>query len=135
MPHSHCFLGSRGLAFSFVLANVLIFLSYTTIAVLLTNVWIKRKGFEHNTVAAVFGLFIFCCGVGHVMAAFNMYLGYYRLETYWMLFTALVSIQAAAFTWGLRRVLLSLPEISSFAEIGALVDEMYKRTSNGQREG
>lgn len=116
MPHEHCFLWAQDLVPVYIIANLLIFSSYLTIAITLLVLWIKRQDYTYSRVAMIYGYFILLCGFGHLAMVINMFKGYYIFETYWHVLTAIVSVMAAIQTIFLAPAILRVPKLDHLSE-------------------
>lgn len=100
MPHGFCINWNPTLLASFVLSDSLIALSYFAIGTLLWVVVYKHK--RNNLVSQytpflyLFALFIFSCGITHVLSIISLWVPIYTIESYAKLFTSIVSLTAAA---------------------------------------
>lgn len=85
----------------YVIANLLIFLSYTSIPISI-YVFVKRSRFRldgvtkmDQRIAIVFSVFIACCGFGHLWETIIFWYPWYRFAVVWHAMTAFVSVSAA----------------------------------------
>lgn len=109
MPHGHCFLWRQDLLVMHVGGDVATAAAYFAIPAALVTLVRKRDDLEFNWVFLMFALFIFCCGVTHLMAAVNVWQGYYHIEGVAKTVTAVVSLITAFLVWRLLPQALTLP--------------------------
>ncbi|WP_323753265.1 sensor histidine kinase [Marinobacter sp.] len=91
------------------ISDTLIAAAYFTIPLALYVLLHKRKDIEFEWMFLLFALFIFCCGVTHLMAVYNIWNGAYYLSGFLKALTAAVSLITAALVWPLIPRALALP--------------------------
>lgn len=98
LPHGHCFAGDRVSLFLNIIGNIAIFLAYMLIPLGLFFILKKQKAAldKHKTIILLFITFIFSCGISHLFDVIVVWYPYYRLQTYWTLWTGLISMITAA---------------------------------------
>lgn len=109
MPHGHCYAWSPGILWSTVLSDTVIFLAYASIPVSLLYFVRQRQDIKYSWVFLLFGLFIFACGLTHLMSIVTTWQGVYGLAAIVKFFTAVVSIGTAITLWRQMPVYLNLP--------------------------
>ncbi|OYZ68339.1 MAG: hypothetical protein B7X98_02070, partial [Methylophilaceae bacterium 17-43-7] len=67
MPHGHCYLWTPVLLWLYVVSDSVIALSYFTIPVALIYLVKKRKDIQFNWIFVMFSVFIFACGMTHLI--------------------------------------------------------------------
>ena len=107
MPHGYCFLWDQKLVWMHVISDIAIALAYfsipLTISILLRN---KKIISPYNWVLALFALFIFFCGVTHLIELLTLWYPYYYLEGVIKVITAAVSISTAILIYPLVPAIL-----------------------------
>ncbi|HEY9880985.1 MAG TPA: GGDEF domain-containing protein [Leptolyngbyaceae cyanobacterium] len=101
MPHGSCFLWDPWLTFIHAVADGGIALSYFSIPILLL-IYRDRATAEMRPLLMLFAAFILSCGVGHVLAAWNIWHSRYWIEGGWKWVTMTISGYTA---WRLRSTL------------------------------
>ncbi|AHI30098.1 sensor histidine kinase [Marinobacter similis] len=109
MGHGHCYLWRSDLVILHTASDVLIAASYFTIPVALYVLVHKRKDLEYDWMFVLFALFIFCCGLTHLMAVYNVWNGAYYVSGSLKALTAVVSLLTAALIWPLIPKAVALP--------------------------
>ncbi|WP_169729314.1 sensor domain-containing diguanylate cyclase [Solimonas soli] len=100
-PHGYCLAWDPFLVGADVIASALIALAYFSIPLTLT-VFVRRNPTLHfNGLFAMFSLFIFACGAGHVVDIFSLWIPVYRLELSVKAITAAASVATALTMWPL----------------------------------
>lgn len=94
IPHGHCFFWQTDILIGFVAGDILTFIAYMVIP---TVILMAHKGTYSGMeklfpITRLFSLFIYLCGFGHLIDAFNVFLGLYKFQAYWNMLTAIVSI-------------------------------------------
>ena len=109
MGHGHCYLWRSDLVVLHTASDTLIAASYFTIPVALYVLVHKRKDLEYDWMFGLFALFIFCCGLTHLMAVYNVWNGAYYVSGGLKALTAVVSLLTAALIWPLIPKAVALP--------------------------
>lgn len=109
MGHGHCYLWRSDLVVLHTVSDSLIAASYFTIPVALYVLVHKRKDLEYDWMFVLFALFIFCCGLTHLMSVYNVWNGAYYVSGGLKALTALVSLLTAALIWPLIPKAIALP--------------------------
>ncbi|WP_440905965.1 PAS domain S-box protein [Catenovulum sp. SX2] len=110
MPHGHCLLWKPDLLIMNVASDLLITLSYFAIPAALV-VYGRQKPMPYRSTLIMFSMFIFACGITHIMAVINVWNGYYYLHGVIKVFTALVSFATAVLIWRLLPEWLNAPSL------------------------
>jgi len=109
MGHGHCYLWRSDLVLLHSISDSLIAGSYFTIPLALYVLMHKRKDLEYEWMFVLFALFIFSCGLTHLMAVYNIWNGAYYVSGVLKALTAVVSVLTAALIWPLIPKALALP--------------------------
>lgn len=109
MGHGHCYLWRSDLVLLHSVSDSLIAGSYFTIPLALYVLMQKRKDLEYEWMFVLFALFIFSCGLTHLMAVYNIWNGAYYVSGILKALTAIVSVLTAALIWPLIPKALALP--------------------------
>lgn len=109
MPHGVCLLWKPVVLWTFVIANLITALSYFSIPVALSYFVYKRKDVEFKWIFILFSLFIFTCGMTHVLAVVTIWIPVYGLSAAMEAFTAITSVFAAIMLWPLIPKALRIP--------------------------
>lgn len=109
MPHGHCFLWRDDLLFMHVGGDIATAAAYFAIPLALVQLVRQRGDLAFDWIFLMFALFIFFCGVTHIIAAVNVWQGYYHLEGIFKLSTASVSLVTAFLVWRLLPAALTIP--------------------------
>jgi PAS domain S-box-containing protein len=96
LPHLYCYLGKPGLAWTHVVADSLIGLSYVTISgTLIYLVHKGRRDIPFHWMFLAFGSFIVACGGTHFMEVVTVWVPVYVLSAGVKVVTAMVSVTTA----------------------------------------
>ncbi len=109
MGHGHCYLWRSDLVALHAISDILIAVAYFTIPLALYVLMHKRKDLEYSWMFLLFALFIFSCGLTHLMSVYNIWHGAYYASGGLKALTALVSVLTAALIWPLIPKALALP--------------------------
>lgn len=109
MGHGHCYLWRPDLVVLHSVSDTLIAGSYFTIPLALYVLMHKRKDLEYEWMFLLFALFIFSCGLTHLMGVYNIWNGAYYVSGVLKAITAVVSVLTAALIWPLIPKALALP--------------------------
>lgn len=123
MPHGSCFLWNPSLTALHVVSDAAVFFAYLSIPALLI---LNR---QYVTVRArplllLFALFILSCGVGHLLAAWNIWHSDYWLEGIWKLITAAVSAYTVIELRQLLPQLLNTQKSLELAQLDSQTDPL-----------
>jgi PAS domain S-box-containing protein len=96
MPHGYCYLWDAKLVYAHLIPDLLIFASYTTIAITLA-VFIRRakKDIPFHGIFIAFASFIVLCGLTHLMGAYTIYRPAFWLDAAIKIATAISSVATA----------------------------------------
>ncbi len=109
LPHGYCISWSKPLVLTYVLSDVLIFLSYFSMPVALGYFAQRRRDFPYRWLLWMFAAFIMACGATHLMGAIVLWLPLYRIDAFLKAVTAFVSVVTAVMLWPLIPHALKLP--------------------------
>jgi|SRR6185437_7780112 len=94
MPHSFCMRGNSRLIALYSISDAMIFVSYMVISMGMFYVYrdIKDKFGNWKAFVWMYGVFIFLCGLTHLMAVINLYVAFYWLGAAVEAICAMVSV-------------------------------------------
>ena len=129
MPHGHCIMWRPEILFPTVISDIVIFLSYTSIPVVLYLFQKQRKDLNDSSryVLILFFLFIFLCGLTHAISAWNYWHSDYVLAMSVKILTAIVSFFTAIKLFQLLPVLVKIPSITDYEKV---IDELRLTNDN-----
>lgn len=108
MPHGHCYLWTPKLLWLYVISDSAIALSYFSIPIAITYFVRKRIDLEFNWVFIMFSLFIFACGMTHLISILTIWQPAYWLDASMKGVTAIASAITAVMLWRLMPVALTV---------------------------
>lgn len=109
LPHGYCISWSPPLLWTFVISDILIFLSYFSMPVALVYFARRRPDFPYRWLLWMFAAFIVACGATHLMGAVVVWQPMYTLDALLKAITAFVSVITAIALWPLLPHALKLP--------------------------
>lgn len=109
LPHGYCISWSPTLVTTYVISDVLIFLSYFSIPVAIGTFARRRQDFPYRWLLWLFAAFIMACGATHLMGAIVLWRPMYGLDALLKAITAFVSVLTAIALWPLLPHALKLP--------------------------
>jgi PAS domain S-box-containing protein len=109
LPHGYCFQWSPGLLWAMVSADLAIALAYFSIPLVIASYARRRPQVNLGSLATLFAVFIFACGITHVLDVWTIWRPDYGLQTAGKVFTACASVLTAAVAWRLMPRLLAVP--------------------------
>lgn len=128
MPHGHCYLWTPHLLWTFVVAESVITLSYFSISLALLYFAGRRKDIHFNWMFKLFALFIFACGITHLLDVWTIWHTAYWLQAIVTALTAILSLSATVLLWPLIPRALKLPSTQQLeASIAQLQQEVTRR--------
>ncbi len=92
MPHGLC-IAAPGVIFQHIVGDFMVAAAYFAIPLVLFRFG-RRHKFQLDTIVTWFGLFIFFCGLSHVMGIVVLYKPYYILEGWVKILTGVISVLA-----------------------------------------
>jgi signal transduction histidine kinase len=127
-PHGYCISWSTTLVSTFVVSDLLIFLSYSSMSAALIYFARRRQDFSYRWLLWLFAAFIIACGVTHVMGVVVLWVPLYELSALLKAITAFVSVITAIFLWPLLFRALKLPSPAQLRHANeALLREIAQR--------
>ena len=133
-PHGHCYLWNDKLVALHVISDVLITLSYFTIPIALVYLVKKRDDLHFNYMFILFGVFIFACGLTHLVNIYNVWYGAYWLSGTIKLITAVASVGTAILVWPLVPKALALPSNETLRKVNVRLQEESERNLAQKQE-
>ncbi|WP_373537533.1 sensor histidine kinase [Microcoleus sp.] len=128
IPHGHCYLWKPGLVGLHILSDALIACAYFAIPITLIYIVKKRKDLPFDWIFMLFGSFIVCCGITHVMEIWTLWHPNYWFSGFLKAITALVSLSTAAVLVELIPKILAIPSPARLAAANlALQNEVGDR--------
>ncbi len=121
MPHGHCYLWTPKLLWLYVVSDGLIALSYFSIPIAITYFVRKRIDLGFNRVFVMFSLFIFFCGMTHLISILTIWQPAYWLDAGMKGLTAVASSITAVMLWRLMPMLLT---ITSAKQLQKTIDQL-----------
>jgi diguanylate cyclase (GGDEF)-like protein/PAS domain S-box-containing protein len=121
MPHGHCYLWTPKLLWLYVISDSLIALSYFSIPIALIYFVRKRIDLEFNWVFKMFSLFIFACGMTHLISILTIWEPAYWLDASMKGVTAVASAITAVMLWRLMPMALT---VTSTKQLKKTIDQL-----------
>ncbi len=109
MPHGHCLLWRWDLLLLHLGGDIITTIAYFTIPAALIYLIKSRKDLQFDWIFLMFALFIFFCGMTHVISIINIWHGYYFLAGVTKTTTGIVSLATAVMVWRLMPKALAIP--------------------------
>ncbi|KQW51347.1 MULTISPECIES: PAS domain S-box protein [unclassified Roseateles] len=130
LPHGYCFQWSPGLLWTMVSADVAIALAYFSIPLVIARYARQRPQVNLGSLATLFAVFIFACGITHLLDVWTIWRPDYELQTAGKVITAVASVMTAAVAWRLMPQLLAVPSVQEMRVANeALRHEVDRRHS------
>jgi hypothetical protein len=117
LPHGYCISWSKPLVLTFVVSDILIFLSYFSLPLALAYFRRRRKDFPYRWLLNMFAAFIMACGLTHLMGAIVLWQPLYGLDAMIKAVAAIISVATAIALWPLIPHALKLPSPSQLQRI------------------
>ncbi len=131
MPHGVCYVWDPGLVWLHALSDGLIALAYFSIPTIIGYLLWQRRDFPFRATLLAFALFIFACGLTHVLEVISIWSPVYWLSGFTKAATALISIAVATMLWTMRDTMLKAPTPETYRRLNEELDALVKeRTSN-----
>src|SRR5258706_5493268 len=130
MPHAFCFLYNPGIVWLPAIPDTVIPLSFFVIPISLVYFVRRRADLPFHWIFLMFGLFIFGCGMTHVMEVWTLWHGTYRIAGVVKAITALASVATAVALVQLLPQAVALP---SPAQLRAANQELEREVAERRR--
>lgn len=117
MPHGFCFQWQPLILWLTVTSDVLIFLAYFSIPIVIAVFVSKRKELENKGLYLLFSVFIVACGTTHLFSTINIWFPLYGISALIKALTALVSVITAIVLWPLLPKLLMIPSPGQLQQV------------------
>jgi diguanylate cyclase (GGDEF)-like protein/PAS domain S-box-containing protein len=128
LPHGHCYLWEPDLLWTFVISDSIIALAYFSIAFGLMYFVSQRSDLKFNWVFKLFSVFIFACGMTHLLDVWTIWNPDYWLHAFTKVITAAASLLSAILLWPLIPRAIRLPSINKLESLNArLLAEIEQR--------
>lgn len=124
MPHGHCYMWTPELLWLNVISNGLIAAAYFTIPVAIVHFIRMRPDLQFNWVFKMFSIFIFACGITHLISILTIWYPAYWLSASMLSVTAVASVITSVMLWRLMPHALG---IISYKHLSRLQKEVIQR--------
>ncbi|MEI7613878.1 MAG: PAS domain S-box protein [Betaproteobacteria bacterium] len=130
LPHGYCISWSTPLVLTYVISDVVIFLSYFSMPLAIGYFARQRKDFPYRWLLWMFAAFIMACGATHLMGVVVLWYPLYHLDALFKATTAFVSVITAFTLWPLIPHALKIP---SPAQLQKVNEELQKEIEERKR--
>lgn len=134
MPHGHCYLWTPKLLWLYVISDGLIALSYFSIPVALMYFVRKRIDLAFNWVFILFSLFIFFCGMTHLISILTIWEPVYWLDAGMKGATAIASAITAVMLWRLMPVALTMTSAKQLQKTIQQLEHEIEQRKRAEKE-
>ncbi|MBF0399363.1 MAG: PAS domain S-box protein [Magnetococcales bacterium] len=111
LPHGYCISWSPQLLLTYVVSDLLIFVSYFSMPAALLYFARQRKDFPYRWLLWLFSGFILACGTTHLMGVIVLWKPLYVIDAILKAVTALISLITAILLWPLVPHAIKLPSL------------------------
>jgi len=122
MPHGHCYFWEPFIVWANTISDGLIAISYFTIPVALFYILKKRQDIKFIGIGILFAIFIFSCGITHILDVITIWYPIYRIDSIVRIITALASISTAIVMIKIIPKIIAIPSMQQWN----LVNESLK---------
>jgi len=119
LPHGYCISWSPTLLMTYVVSDILIFLSFFSIPVAIGYFAQRRQDFPYRWLLWLFAVFIMACGATHLMGAIVLWQPMYGLDALLKAVTAFISVITAVVIWPLIPHAMKLPSPDQLRRVNA----------------
>ena len=130
LPHGYCISWSPPLVGTYVVSDIVIFLSYSSMPVALGYFARRRPDFPYRWLLWMFAIFILACGTTHLVGTIILWQPVYWLDAGLKALTAAISLTTAIVLWPMIPKALKLP---SPAALRKLNDELLAEIAERKR--
>lgn len=132
IPHGYCLLWRPDLVALHAISDALIALAYFSIPVTLALFIHRRRDLEFGWIFGLFALFIFACGLTHVVGLITLWQPVYGLHGLIKAVTAVASLATAALVWPIVPRALAVP---GTGELRALNEQLLSGIERERETG
>ena len=137
-PRRVCMLEDASVIGLHVLSDLLITAAYFSIPVALIVFVRRRTDLAFNWMFKMFAMFIFACGMTHLIGVLDIWHPLYKIDGLLKLYTGIVSAATAVLLWRLIPVAVALPSPAALraanAELARMRDDLEERVESRTRE-
>ena len=123
-PRRACMNYESSVVWLHVSSDLLIAFSYFSIPIALMVFVRRRRDLAFNWMFQMFAMFIFACGVTHVVGVWDIWQPLYKVDGLIKLYTGVVSAATAVLLWRLIPAAVALPSPSELATVNAELAQM-----------
>ncbi len=123
MPHGHCYLWQPYILWVNVVSDLIIAVAYFSIPCLLAVFAKKRPDFRYKGIFILFAVFIWCCGLTHLISIYTIWYGIYGVHGMAKALTAIVSAATAIVLFRSLPQLLAIPSPNQYKQ---KIEEAYQ---------
>jgi diguanylate cyclase (GGDEF)-like protein/PAS domain S-box-containing protein len=134
MPHGHCYLWTPKLLWLYVVSDSVIALSYFSIPIAINYFVRKRIDLEFNWVFVMFSLFIFFCGMTHLISILTIWEPAYWLDASMKGLTAIASGITAVMLWRLMPVALTITSVKQLKKTIEYLEHEIEQRKKAEQE-
>lgn len=129
MPHGHCYLWRPEILWTHVISDIVIAMSYFSIPIMLFLIVRQRKDWQFNKLFILFSLFIFMCGITHILSIATIWHGIYGIHGTAKAITAIVSLATAIALLILMPKILRIPSVAEIEDANRkLLKEKFEKS-------
>jgi hypothetical protein len=134
LPHGYCFQWSPGLLWSMVGSDLATALAYFSLPFIITRHAPRAAAPALNLgrLATLFAVFIFACGITHVLDVWTIWRPDYELQALGKTVTALASVLTAIVAWRLSPQLLALPSVEQMRQANEALRREIDRLASAE---
>ncbi len=134
MPHGYCMRWDFWLLVQHVLSDLFIAIAYFTIPAALVTVVRRRKDVGFGFLFWLFSLFIFSCGITHLLEIYVLWKPVYWVAGWAKVFTAAASVTTAIVLWRVIPQAIHLPTPQQLAEAREQTETEVSLRREAERE-
>lgn len=123
MPHGHCYLWQPTILWTHVISDLFIAAAYFSIPFALYYIRKQRRDWQYTRLFVLFSLFIFWCGVTHLMGIVTIWHGIYGIHGVTKIITAVVSFFTAIVLLKFLPKILMIPSVRQIEEVNRKLAE------------
>lgn len=133
MPHGHCYLWRPGILWLHVASDAMIALSYFSIPIMLYYFIYKKRDVPYKWLFKLFALFIFWCGMTHLVAIWTVWDPIYQIQGITKAITATISFMTALFLIPTIPKILSLRSPKDLEELNTKLENALKQKNEAEQ--
>ncbi len=124
MPHGYCLKWTPWIFWSYLISDLVTFLSYVSDFFALVYFYRHRADLHGHWIIPAFAFFIFSCGIVHGLLVVSLFTGIYPAIAFAKVMMALISAPVAFAAWPVVFHLIKIPALEAYQALQDKVNDL-----------